>query len=45
MIKCEVVFDGEDYEPDDVRDVIYGLNDDFMDDDVLEQATNYCLEN
>ena len=35
MIKAEVVFDGDDYEPDDVLDVIYGLNDDFMDDDVL----------
>ena len=45
MIKTEVVFDGCDYEPDDVRDVIYGLNDDFMDDDVLEQAIQYCMEN
>lgn len=45
MIKCEVVFDGGEFDPDDVRDVIYGLNDDFMDDDVLESAIEYCMEN
>ena len=45
MIKVEVVFDGDEFDPDDVRDVIYGLNDDFMDDDALESAIQYCLEN